>query len=280
MRKPQTEQPRVRLSALRTLTRDELSRMLGGRPEEIGPWMEAAARYGLVEAQVLLGQMLLDGRGARHDSPRAFRWFSVAANAGHPPAMNMAGRCYENGWGVGRDDAAAVAWYRRAAEASLDWGQYNFANMLLRGRGITRDRKAAFSWYMRAARQQHAKSMNLVGRFLEEGWEVTADPAAAVAWYRRAAEGGDYRGQYNLASCLARDGDIVGAACWFEKAVATASPDVLQIMATALRDSAEPALREIGHRAGSRLADATSRHDGQGERHRNSASVSVFVAPR
>jgi TPR repeat protein len=242
--------------------------------------MDAAARYGLVEAQVLLGQMLLDGRGARHDPPRAFRWFSIAANAGHPPAMNMVGRCYENGWGVGRDYPAAAAWYRRAAEASLDWGQYNFANMLLRGRGIARDREAAFAWYMRAARQQHAKSMNLVGRFLEEGWDRPPDPAAAVAWYRRAAEGGDYRGQYNLATCLARQGDIAGAACWFETAVAAASSDVLQIVATALCESAEPAFREIGHRAASRLAGAAPTDGAKDQGHRESAPVFTFVMPR
>ena len=107
---------------------------------------------------------------------------------------------------------------------------------------------------MCAARQQHAKSMNYIGRFMEEGWEGPPDPIAAVAWYRRAAEGGDYRGQYNLASCLARQGRIATATFWLDKAVASASPDLLHIMASTLRNSTEPAFQRIGHQATTRLA--------------------------
>src|SRR6185369_16357394 len=101
----------------------------------------------------------------------------------------------------------------------LDWGQYNLANLLLRGEGMRRDPTQAFDWYLRAAHQGHAKSMNLVGRFLEEGWEVPADPQAALEWYRRSAAGGDFRGQYNLATLLLRQNRIPEAVQWLRKAV-------------------------------------------------------------
>src|SRR4051812_4362873 len=107
----------IRFDELRSLDTAAWQSALAGEPENAARWLDAAARYGLVEAQTLFGQILLDGRGLPKDPPRAFRWFSIAAEAGHAPAMNMAGRCLEHGWGVIRDWAAATGWYRRAAEA-------------------------------------------------------------------------------------------------------------------------------------------------------------------
>jgi len=226
--RPPIKPGRISFAALRA---GDLAEHLSGDPSDAVAWLDAAARYGLVEAQVALGQCLLDGHGQPPDAAGAVRWFTIAAEAGYPPAMNMLGRCLEKGWGTPADLPCAASCYRRAAERSLDWGQYNLANMLLRGRGVLQDRGAAYGWFLCAARQGHAKSMNLVARFLEEGWEMPADPAAAWAWYRRSAEGGDYRGQYNWGSCLARQNRLAEAAIWFRLAAATATSDLLQIMA-------------------------------------------------
>jgi TPR repeat protein len=216
--------------------------------------MEAAARYGLVEAQTALAQILLDGRGVRQDLPAAARWFAIAAGASHVPAINMLGRCYEHGWGVAVDQERAADCFRRAAEAELDWGQYNFANLLLRGRGVAKDRRLALELYRRAAAQGHAKSINMVGRFIEEGWETPADLVTAADWYRRAAEAGDFRGQYNLASVLARGGDTTGAASWLHRALETATAEFLGLMAARLAGSPDPTLRRIAELAAARAA--------------------------
>jgi uncharacterized protein len=231
--------PRISLGALREAGADGLAAALAAPPEEAFRWLEAAARYGLVEAQVALGQCLLDGRGTAADPGQAARWFEIAAHAGHADGMNMLGRCLERGWGRDVDHAEACRWYARAAALGLDWAQYNLANALLRGRGVARDRAAAWRWFSCAAAQGHAKSMNLVGRFLEEGWETSPDPAAAASWYRRAAEGGDYRGAYNWASCLARAGRVAEAAGWFHEAAHTATPDLLEIIVEALAGQPE-----------------------------------------
>ncbi len=220
--------------------------MLGRDAWHTAHFVYAAACQGLVEAQTSLGQMLLDGRGTPADAAAARRWFSVAARAGHAPAANMLGRCLERGWGGALDYPAAAHWYRQAAEAGLDWGQYNLANMLLRGRGVDRDVRQAFDWFAAAADQDHAKSINLVARFLEEGWIGPPDLTQAAAWYRRAAEGGDFRGQYNLASVLAQTGRIAEAVPWFERAGATGSRDFQRLAADQLLARQEPALRAVG----------------------------------
>jgi TPR repeat protein len=73
-----------------------LQKILFAPPEDSAEWIESAARDGLAEAQLLLGQMLLDGIGMRRDQQAAFAWFSVAARAGHEPAITMVSQCIQN----------------------------------------------------------------------------------------------------------------------------------------------------------------------------------------
>ncbi len=216
------------------MTPQELARLLNGDPASAARLLGAAARFGMVEAQVHYAQILLDGRGVARDPAAAFRWFGIAAGAGSIEGTNMLGRCHELGWGVPADPEAAAVQYRKAAEAGLDWGQYNYANLLARGAGVAQDRDEALRWYRRAAAQGHAKSMNLVGRFKEEGWGTIADPGEAAEWYRRAAEGGDFRGQFNHASVLARRGEIDAAATWYRRASETGTAGFLRSMAADL----------------------------------------------
>ncbi|MDB5378625.1 MAG: Sel1 protein [Rubritepida sp.] len=225
---------------------EELARLLEGDPTEAARLLGAAARYGIVEAQAAYAQLLLHGRGVKRDPEGAYRWFEVAAGAGSLDATNMLGRCHELGWGVPADAAQAAEHYRDAARRGLDWGQYNYANLLARGSGVAQDRDEALAWYRRAAGQGHVKSMNLVGRFVEEGWGgVAADPGAAEGWYRRAAEGGDFRGQFNHGSVLARRGEAAEAAGWFRKAAATGTLGFLRSMATHLERQPDAGLRAI-----------------------------------
>jgi TPR repeat protein len=228
------------------LTPAERTAWLGQDAGHTAQFLYEAACQGLVEAQTALGQILLDGRGTPADAGAARRWFALAAKAGYAPAANMLGRCLERAWGGAPDYAGAAQLYRQAAEAGLDWGQYNLANMLLRGRGVTKDMPQSFGWFAAAAAQGHAKSINLVARFLEEGWIGPPDLPQAAAWYRRAAEGGDFRGQYNLASLLAQSGRVAEAVPWFERAGKTGSRDFQRLAAEQLLAHTDPALHAVG----------------------------------
>ena len=246
----------VTFGELRIMPAKELRARLAGDQAEAARWVLLAAHHGLPEAQLALGQMLLDGHGVRHDRRAAMRWFRRAADAGLAEAMNMVGRCHERGWGVAADPSAAASWYRRAADRGLDWGQYNLANLLLHGIGVTRDRPAAYDLYRRAADQGHAKSMNLMGRILEEGWDVRRDPARALAWYHASAKAGDFRGQYNLATMLIGLGRAAEGREWFRAAIDGGSPDFLLDAGKALADREEPDLKRLGYVALSRAAGA------------------------
>lgn len=116
-----------------------LQDMLAGPPLQRARAIVAAARTGLLDAQVMLGQILLQGDGIQRDPELAVIWFRITAARGHPMAHNMLGRCFEHGWGLPADATRAAAHYRIAADRGLDWGLYNLANLYATGRGVPRD---------------------------------------------------------------------------------------------------------------------------------------------
>ena len=235
----------LRMSQLRRMSSAELRSLLAGDPATAAPWVHAAARYGVAEAQLRLGQILLDGLGAEKDEAAALTWFTRAAKTGAPEAMNMVGRCHENGWGTDVDPAAAADWYRRSAEAGHDWGEYNYANMLFDGRGVARDEAGALAWYQRASDKGHARAMNLLGRCYEEGWGTPRDPVAAADWYRRSAEAGYFRAQFNYGSVLAAHGRVDEALTWFDQACREAPADSRAAMIAVLHRQTHPKLVEL-----------------------------------
>lgn len=176
------------------------------------------AMQGNVEAQALLGQILLDGHGIQKDPSLALQWFQIAARQNHAMAANMAGRCFEHGWGHEIDCSQAVHYYQQAAHMGLDWGLYNLANLYATGRGVLPNDPKAFQLYWQAAHKGHAKSMNLVGRYLEEGRIGSADPQSAHRWYQRSAEAGDFRGQFSWAAVLIAQQRWSEALFWLEQA--------------------------------------------------------------
>jgi len=202
------------------LAAEHLPGLLNDSDESRARVILAAARTGELEAQVMLGQILLQGLGIQRDPQLALTWFELAAQRGSSMAFNMLGRCREHGWGCAVDLPAAAGHYRQAAERGLDWGLYNLANLIATGRGVERDLEAAFRLYLQAAELGHAKSMNLVGRCYEDGLGVAVDPAAAHTWYRRSAEAGDFRGQFSLAGVLIAQGLLDEAEDWLRRALA------------------------------------------------------------
>ena len=208
---------------------ERLRAMLEENPARAAQAILGAAGQGVIEAQALLGQILLDGRGIQRDAPLALRWFDIAAHNGHAMARNMLGRCHEHGWGCPADARRAAAHYRLAANAGLDWGLYNYGNLLATGRGTAVDQAAALACYRQAAELGHAKSMNLYGRYLEQGIAIPEDRQAAYDWYKRSAQAGDFRGQFSFATALFEAGRVEQALHWFEQALANGNLNFMRV---------------------------------------------------
>jgi len=246
---------------LKNTSPQEFARHLAGEPEEAAIWINAAAEQGLPDAQALLGQILLDGRGIRLDMALARDWFAKAAEQNHLMGMNMLGRCYELGWGGDVDLPAAAQLFKRAAELGFEWGMYNYANLLLHGNGVAKDETQALEWYRKAAALGNAKSLNVVGRFYEEGWLVEADITKAAGLYRQAAEGDDFRGQYNYALLLAEHGQLETAIPWMERALQLAHLKFTRTMAENLTTFANPEFQRIGMLAHQKCCELGSADD-------------------
>ncbi|MCQ9424569.1 sel1 repeat family protein [Pseudomonas sp. LJDD11] len=240
---------------------DALQAMLADSPGRAAQAILAAAGQGLVEAQALLGQILLDGNGIQRDPALAVTWFTIAADQGHLMARNMLGRCLEHGWGCEADVVQAARHYQLAAEQNFDWGLYNLGNLLGSGRGVRQDHWLAMACYHKAAHQGHAKSMNLLGRYLEEGLAGKVDLEAAHDWYRRSAEAGDFRGQFSHATVLAEQGEIEQAQTWMNKALAGGNLNFLRVSRQSLLTAAHPALRALAQAYHQRAAELGDESD-------------------
>lgn len=210
------------MTALDTLSPDDIAARLSGTPAERAAFVREAAAAGVAEAQAVFGQMLLDGSGVARDERAALGWFTKAAAQHHAMALNMVGRCYDLGWGTVPDKRRAAECYRIAAARGLDWAMYNYATALALGEGVAEDKAAALALLEQVAALDgglaSAKAVNFVGSFAEDGWAGPRDLAKAAACYARAAAGGDFRGCFNHARMLAARGDVAGALPWLRRA--------------------------------------------------------------
>ncbi|GGW99314.1 hypothetical protein GCM10007242_00050 [Pigmentiphaga litoralis] len=256
--------PPVTPKDINSVTPEELARILAGPPERAAAWLHAAAEGGIPQAQLVYGQMLLDGRGVDRDPEQAVFWFKRAARKDDPMAMNLLGQCYQHGRGVAPNDVMAAYWHRLAAQAGLDWGMYNYATALALGSGVDADRKEAFTWLDKAAALGHAKSINIVGGFYEDGWEVDVDMDKALDHYIRAAEGGDFRGQFNAARLLADRGRMDDAVRWLRRVPDTATVAFLEKTRDFLLQSPHPEFQALSGWFESRMMRAAANASGGG----------------
>lgn len=236
----------------RTVTPDQLREMLRNNLRHAVRWIETAANGGITTAQLVLGQLLLDGHGVSRDANAAFSWFTMAAKSGDIEARNMMGRCYEQGWGVEVDFRRATECFEICAQAHHLWGQVNLAQMLMRS-GDPADRPRCFALFEGAAKRGTGKAalkaMNSLARFLEEGWAGKPDPDGAAFWYLRAAHLGDHWAQYNLATILFAQGECCKADELLKSAVSVSDNGFRRRIAPLLLSRPEPMLRRHGRDA-------------------------------
>jgi len=248
----------------REVTVEQLRDLLRGKLQDAIRWILVAAQGGITPAQVVLGQLLLDGKGIVCDRAAAFGWFLKAADAGDVEGANMVGRCYEQGWGVAVDFSIATRYFAIAAQAGHLWGKVNLAQMLMR-MGDQRDFSRCLVLFRQVAEsgtgKARLKAMNSLARFLEEGWAGPVDRAGAAFWYLKAASLGDHWAQYNLATILYRQGNGAEAGRWLENAIRISDNGFRRRIASALLEQDGPELRRHGLDALSHCAEGGAPKD-------------------
>ena len=114
-------------------------------------WYRRAAIQGHLDAQYMLGLMLLDGRRTERDIMQGEQWVRQAAKQGHVGAQYRLGVMHREGFGVPQDDVIATQWFRKAAEGKSLYAQHDLGFLYAKGRGVAQDDVQAFHWYSKAA---------------------------------------------------------------------------------------------------------------------------------
>ncbi|MGL4727823.1 MAG: tetratricopeptide repeat protein [Bosea sp. (in: a-proteobacteria)] len=110
----------------------------------------AATYFRDPDAQMNLGKLYLDTKGASRDPRQAARWLKLAAEKSHPPAQALLGDLLVRGDGVPRQTAEGLMWLMIAKDSSAledaDWISDLHARAMAQSQPT--DREAAM-FYMR-----------------------------------------------------------------------------------------------------------------------------------
>lgn len=113
--------------------------------------IKALADEGNVQAQKLLGDLYLDGKGSlSKDYAKAMEAYLAAAEEGYAPAQAQLGYMYQNALGVEADYNEAMEWNNRAAQQGNAQGQAQIGYLYHMGLGVTQNLDEAGRWYSRA----------------------------------------------------------------------------------------------------------------------------------
>jgi len=202
---------------------DHIDHRLVSRAEQLTradlPAIEARARAGDAEAQVLLGEALHRGRGIARDEAAARRWFDAAAASGDALAQYWLGRKHDAGEQFSQDYRRAADWYRKAAGQGLAAAQNRLGELYLRGLGVDQDYLAALDWFRRAADQGHADALANLAAMHYHGRGTDRDYHQAFVLFHRAAVAGNDAALLTLGNMalhgLGTDRNLVNAYRWY-----------------------------------------------------------------
>jgi TPR repeat protein len=127
---------------------------------------------------------------ANGDFAKARAYFLKAADSNFALAEVNLGSLSMNGRGAPKDDSEAVKWNRLAADQGLAPGQLNLAIMYLEGRGVAKDFDQAAKLLQAAALQGFAPAQYRLAALYASGQGVRRDLGAALRLYRQAANQG------------------------------------------------------------------------------------------
>ena len=179
------------------------------------------AEAGDVEAQVLAGIALEEGKVVPKDIDGAVRWVRTAAEKGHPMAQNILGNLYRDASGMPQDAQKALEWYTKAAAQGYAQGQSNLGAAHFDGFGGPANPVEAVRLFRLAAEQDNLDGQSCLGLAYALGKGVKKNLSEAAVWFRKAAEGGDPQAQFGLAlAYLSGEGvpkDKREAEKWFKK---------------------------------------------------------------
>ena len=106
------------------------------------------AKNGDSDAQEIIGQMYILGKGVTQSDAEAIKWYRLAADQGNSHAQGTVGFMYALGDGVIQNDFEALKWFRLAADQGYAVAQNEIGSLYqYGGPGIIQDNMKAHMWF-------------------------------------------------------------------------------------------------------------------------------------
>ena len=161
--------------------------------------LERAARRGVLEGQVKLGRIYLQGRLVPRDEEKAFDMFRTAAAKGSVEAKYFLAVCLSRGLGCKADPERAAAAAREAADAGDSYAQLLYGTFLRDGIGVAQDSTAALNYFDLSAKQGNPHAKTLLADLISKAGNLSPQAAeSGVAMVQKSAEDGDASAAYSL----------------------------------------------------------------------------------
>ena len=183
------------------------------------------ANKGNTEAQRMLADAYLEGKGVEKSEAKAIEMLEKAAKGGDAEAMYQLGNFYFYGNSplIGKYYKKAINYYTQAANKGNAAAQAQLALCFYNGIGTNASPKDAFSWILKSVNTNPTpKAQNNLGVCYAVGIGAQPSNAQALEFFQKAAEAGDVTAQYNLGNMLLQEGqlDVKKGFDYLEKAAA------------------------------------------------------------
>lgn len=193
-------------------------------PEAIQRLMQVAEK-GDTEAQAMIGESYLNGKGVEQSESKAIEWFEKAAAKGNATALYHLANFYFYGNSplIGKFPKKALDYYTQAANKGNVDAQRQLAVCLYNGIGGAASQRDAFNWILKAVNANPSPiTENNLAVCYATGNGTRQSVAQAVELFRKAADAGDVTAQYNLGTLLLEEPqqDVKKAFEYLEKAAA------------------------------------------------------------
>jgi TPR repeat protein len=181
-----------------------------------------ASNRNLKEAQYCLALCIFNEIALKSDPDLAFFWCRKSALQGLSQAQNLLANFYIEGKGTPKNAELGMEFYLKASRQKESTSMYNIGTLFERGIGVNPSLQDAIEWYTEAARKESVMAHNILGVFNEEGIIHDSSLEKAYLHYSRAAFAGHPNAQYNLGRCyhseLGVEKDDKIAFYWYMKA--------------------------------------------------------------
>lgn len=178
---------------------------------------------------------------AKGDFLEAFNRLLPLAEKGEPLAQMFVGRLYVQGKGASHDCGEAVMWFTRAAERGNVDAQFELGTFYNQGQCVAKNDRTAVVWFALAAKQEDARAQNAIGDIYLGHGDVPPDYSKAIGWFIFAAKLFDGEALYKLGvlHALGRGvpKDYLEAYKWFDLSANLAALEEDQNKAIRARDT-------------------------------------------